>query len=185
MQTFKSQYIPIFALLLTGLTALWAENHVSYSPTFVVYRYPAAIVIVYVFFRFIAFADKRKTAQLSEVGLLHPLQDSAFFICTHAHFLELGIELGWLSSQASIEIGLLSWASILLGYHAPKEPQGLPNRLIDHLPITTPHNKTTFTQGLILSGSLGIVGTFVAVAQIFWFLIPLGITLLYCHKIKQ
>ena len=171
--------------MLTGITAFWAENHVSYTPTFVVYRYPAAIVIIYAFFRFVAFADKRKSKQLTEIGLLHPLQDSAFLICTHAHFLELGTHLGWLSPQASIEIGLLSWTSILIGYHAPKDPQGLLNRLIDYLPITTSHNKTTLCQGLILSGSIGILGTFVAIAQILWLFIPLGITLLYCYKIKQ
>ncbi|MFT5365450.1 MAG: hypothetical protein ACI8V2_000387 [Candidatus Latescibacterota bacterium] len=185
MRTFKSQRIPMIALLLTGVTAFGAESHLPYTHPYVVYRFTAAIVIFYTFFRFIAFADKRRAAQLDEVGLLQPLQDAAFLICTHAHLRELGVRLSWLSPDANVEIGVVSWACILIGYYAPQQPQGLPNLLINQLPFVTPQNKHQFCQGLIVSGCIGVIGTFTPTAQIMWLLLPLTIVLLRAHRAKS
>lgn len=182
MRTFKSQLIPIISLLLTGITAFWAEDRLPYIHTYVVYRYTLALIIIYAFFRFIAFADKRRSAQLDNVGLLRPIQDGAFLICTHTHFLELGIGLGWLSPHANVEIGLFSWACLLIGRYAPVQPQGLPNRFINLIPIITPQNKLAFCKGLVISGIIGIIGTFTPTAQIVWLLVPLTLTLLRAYR---
>lgn len=185
MRTFKSQLIPIVSLLLTGITAFWAEDQLPYTHPYVVYRYPLALMVIYAFFRFIAFADKRKSAQLDEVGLLRPIQEGAFLICAHTHFLELGIGLGWLSTRANIEIGLFSWACLLIGRYAPQQPQGLPNRLLNLIPIITPQNKRAVCKGLIISGVIGIIGTFTPTAQIVWLLVPLAITLLRVYRAQS
>ncbi|MGA1196122.1 MAG: hypothetical protein ACO36I_06435 [Candidatus Latescibacterota bacterium] len=177
MANIQSQRVPLIALSITIITAFLSENHLPYVHTYVVYRYAAAIVVIYAFFRFITFSDKRRATQLDEVGLLRPLHDGAFFICTHSHLRHIGVALGWLSPHVSIEIGLLSWASILIGHYAPKQTTGLPNRLIHLLPQITPYNKHFFCNGLIVSGCIGILGTFTATLQIVWLLLPLTITL--------
>ncbi|MBT3605703.1 MAG: hypothetical protein HOE48_02655 [Candidatus Latescibacteria bacterium] len=185
MRTFKSQLIPIVSLLLTGITAFWAEDRLPYTHPYVVYRYSLALIIIYAFFRFIALADKRRSAQLDEVGLLRPIQEGAFLICTHTYFLELGIALGWLSTRASVEIGLFSWACLLIGRYAPQHPQGLPSRLINLIPILTSQNRRTFCKGLIISGIIGIIGTFTPTTQIVWLLVPLAITLLRVYRAQS
>jgi len=182
MANVQSQRIPIIALFITGITAFLSESHLPYVHTYVVYRYATAIVVIYAFFRFITFSDKRRSTQLDQVGLLRPLHDSAFLICTHSHLRHVGVALGWFSPNVSIEIGLLSWACMLIGYYAPKQPTGLPNRLINLIPLITPHNKPFFCQGLIVSGCIGILGTFTATLQIIWLLLPLTLTLWFTSR---
>lgn len=182
MANIQSQRVPIIALLITSITAFLSESHMPYVHTYVVYRYAAAIVVIYAFFRFITFSDKRRATQLDHVGLLRPLHDGAFLICTHSHLRHVGVALGWLSPNVSIEIGLLSWASILIGHYAPKQPTGLPNRLINLIPIVTPRNTPTFCHGLMVSGCIGILGTFTATLQIVWLLLPLAITLWLTYR---
>jgi hypothetical protein len=134
------------------------------------------------FFRFVAFTDKRRANQLDQVGLLMPLRDAAFLVCAHAHFLALGIKHGWISPDAGVEIGLFSWTFILIGHYAPKQPDGLPNQLLNRLPFIQPHQLPALCRGLTVSGGLGIIGTFTPNAPILWLLIPLAITIFRARK---
>lgn len=185
MHQYRSPFLPLIALLLTGITAFFAEPHVPYTPSYVVYRYSVAIIIIFVFFRFIAFADKRRAAQLNDVGLLQILHDGAFCITTQAHLQSLGIAFGWLSPNVSIEMAIIPWLFALIGYYAPQQPNGLPNRLITSIPIVTSQNKQIFYTGLIISGILGIIGTFIPTIQIPAFLIPLVVTLFVTSRVKS
>jgi hypothetical protein len=185
MQTFKSQHIPILALLVTVLTAFAAESLMPGVHPYAVYRYPLAIGLLFIFFRFIAFADKRRSAQLDDVGLLRPLQDGAFLVCTHAHLQEVGLNLTWLSPGVGIKIGLLSWASLLLGHYAPKQPGGLPHLLISALPFVSLANKDAFCKGLMISGGIGLIGTFAPAGQIWWFLAPLAMVIVRAHRTRS
>ena len=179
---FSPFILPLLALVITGATAFFAVDHLPYKIPLAAYRYTGAIVVIYAFFRLIAFADKRRTAQLDDVGLFRPLHDGAFLLCTHAHLIALGQNLGWLPSGADLRIGALSWAILLIGHYAPRQPDGLPARLIDVLP-GAPLSRTQLCKGLMLSGALGVAGTFVAYVQPAWILAPVGITLILSHRI--
>ena len=93
MKTLKQNIAPLIAFLIAGSTAILAYDHLSYVIPFVVFKYPIAIVVLYAFFQLIAYAERRRSAQLDEVGLLRPLRDGAFLVCLHAHLRDLGIDL--------------------------------------------------------------------------------------------
>ena len=133
MKTLKQNIAPLIAFLIAGSTAIIAYDHLSYVIPFVVFKYPIAIVVLYAFFQLIAYAERRRSAQLDEVGLLRPLRDGAFLVCLHAHLRDLGIDLNLLSPASSMHLALLSWAVTLIGYYAIEQPGGLPGRLIDIL----------------------------------------------------
>lgn len=176
MRTTNNSMIPVISLITVAATAFLTESALPYTHLFATYRFAIAIVVIYVFFHFIAFADKRRAAQLDDVGLLRPLHDGAFLICVHAHLRNLGISLTWLSDHMSIEIGLLSWCCILMGLYAPIQPQGLPNKLLNALPFVEDHNKHILYKGVVISGAIGVAGTFTATLQPIWLLIPLLFT---------
>lgn len=171
MKTLKQHAIPLIAFLIAGSTAILAYDHLSYVIPFVVFKYPIAIVVLYAFFQLIAFAERRRSAQLDEVGLLRPLRDGAFLVCLHAHLRDLGIDLNLLSSASSMHLALLSWAVTLIGYYALEQPGGLPGRLIDILSSSA--TRLTVCRGLIISGLIGVIGTFAAIAQPLWLGLPL------------
>ncbi len=166
----KQNVIPLTAFLIAGSTAILAYDHLHYAIPYVVFKYPIAIVVLYAFFRLIAFAERRRSAQLDEVGLLRPLRDGAFLVCLHAHLRDLGIDLNLLSSASSMHLALLSWMVALIGYYALKQPGGLPGRLIDILSSAT---RIAICRGFIISGLLGAIGTFTAIAQPLWLGLPL------------
>lgn len=177
MNPFKPHILPLAALFITLSTAFVTYDLFPRNIPLVAYRYSGAIVVIYTFFRIMSLTDKRRTAQLETVGLFHPLRDGAFLVCTHAHLLDLSTKLGWLSSPAPMSLGTLSWLAILISIYAQKEPQGMPRKLIDLLPFNRFHQpRQFFCKGLFVSGTLGIIGTFVGPMPLAWLLIPLGIT---------
>ena len=135
MKNIKQNAVPLIAFLIVGSTAILAYDHLSYVIPFVVFKYPIAIVVLYAFFHLIAYAERRRSAQLDEVGLLRPVRDGAFLVCLHAHLRDLGIDLSLLSSASSMHLALLSWAVALIGYYAIEQPGGLPGRLINILSL--------------------------------------------------
>lgn len=174
---FHPTLLPLAALAITGTTAFWAVDHMPYKMPMLTYRYAGAIIAIYAFFRLIATTDKRRTAQLDDVGLFRPLHDGAFLLCTHAHLIALGLGLGWLPPGADMRIGALSWALWLIGHYAPRQPNGLPARLLNALP-GAPSARAQWRKGIMVSGALGVVGTFFAIWQIAWVLVPFGIALI-------
>lgn len=183
MNDLKPNLLPIAALLLTGITAFFAESHMPYKISFAVYRYPAAIVVIYAFFRFVVFADKRRIAQLHEVGLFKPLRDGAFLVCIHAHLLELASGLGWLFPKTNMLFGVLAWLLFLIGLYAPQQSDGIPSRLAHLIPGTqTEVGNAFFCRGLKRSGVLGIIGTFTPFLPIIWVILPLGVTILLTQR---
>ncbi|MDP6037641.1 MAG: hypothetical protein QGG64_03755 [Candidatus Latescibacteria bacterium] len=174
MNDLKQNAIPLSAFFLTGITAILAYDHVPYPIPYIVFKYPFAITIIYVFFRFVAISDKRRSNQLDEVGLFRPLRDGAFLLCGHAHLLDLGSRLGILSPASNIYLGLLSWIIVMIGLYARRQPQGLLGRLLDLLPITTPQTRTFLCNGFIIAGILGVIGTFAALVQPLWLSLPLA-----------
>lgn len=182
MNNLKSNLIPIVAFIITSITALLSYDHSPYAIPYVVFKYPIAIVIVYIFFRFIAFTDRRRSAQLDEVGLLYPLRDGAFLFCAYAHLLDLGTDFKVLPHTPSIHIGLISWAVVLIGHYAPQQPQGLLGRFIDILPTVTANTRNTVCRGFIISGILGVIGTFTATLQLLWLVIPLLVVFVRASK---
>ena len=183
MNELRPNLLPIAALLITGITAFFAESHMPYKISYAVYRYPAAIVVIYAFFRFVVFADKRRTAQLHEVGLFKPLRDAAFLVCTHAHLIELGAGLGWLPTRTNMLFGVLAWLVFLVGLYAPQQPEGLPARLVHLLPGTqTEAGNASFCHNLKRTGILGAIGTFVSTWPIVWLILPLGATIILTHR---
>ncbi len=159
-----------------------AYGHLHDAIPYVVFKYPIAIVLLYAFFQLIAFAERRRSAQLDDVGLLRPLRDGAFLVCLHAHLRDLGMDLNILSPASSIHLALLSWAVALIGYYAHEQPRGLPGRLIDILPTVTSATRVALCRGFILSGLLGAMGTFTAIAQPLWLGIPLLLVFLRAHR---
>jgi len=182
MNVFKQNLIPIIALIITGTTALLAYDHLFYVIPYVVFKYPLAIIVVYIFFRFIAFSDRRRSAQLDEVGLLRPMRDGAFLFLAHVHLLDLGADLNILSSASSVHVGLLSWAVLLTGHYAVQQPQGLLGRLVDILPGITPTTRAVTCHGFIIAGILGVIGTFTATLQPLWLCIPLLLVFIWTRK---
>ena len=158
MKTLKQNAVPLIAFLIAGSTATLSYDHLSYVIPYVVFKYPIAIVVLYAFFQLIAYAERRRSAQLDEVGLLRPLRD-------------LGIDLNLLSSASSMHLALLSWAVALIGYYALEQPGGLPGRTIDIL--SSPATRITVCRGLIISGLIGVIGTFAAIVQPLWLVLPL------------
>ena len=78
-----------------------------------------------------------------------------------------------------MHLALLSWAVALIGYYALEQPGGLPGRLIDILsPSAT---RITICRGLIISGLLGAIGTFAAIAQPLWLVLPLFLVLIRAY----
>ncbi len=171
MNSLKQNIVPLIAFLIAGSTATLAYDHLPYVIPYVVFKYPIAIIVLYAFFRLIAFAERRRSAQLDEVGLLRPLRDGAFLVCLHAHLRDLGIDLNLLSPASSMHLGLLSWAITLIGYYALEQPGGLPGRAINLLSSST--TRITLCRGFIVSGLIGVIGTFTAIAQPLWLGLPL------------
>lgn len=171
MKSLKQNAVPLIAFLIAGSTAILAYDHLHYVIPYVVFKYPIAIIVLYAFFQLIAYAERRRSAQLDEVGLLRPLRDGAFLISLHAHLRDLGIDLNLLSSASSMHLALLSWAIALIGYYALEQPRGLPGRTIDIL--SSPATRITICRGLIISGLIGVIGTFAAIAQPLWLGLPL------------
>ena len=73
MKTLKQNIAPLIAFLIAGSTAILAYDHLSYVIPFVVFKYPIAIVVLYAFFQLIAYAERRRSAQLDESGPASPL----------------------------------------------------------------------------------------------------------------
>jgi len=182
MQTLKQHILPVVALLITGASALVVAHHRPHSLPMVTYRYPGAVIVIYAFFRFVALSDKRRTAQLDEMGLFRPLRDGAFLLCTHAQLFELGIVLGWLSPFVDIHLGALGWAILLTGFYAHRQPRGLLGRLVNVLPAKTPAQRARLCNGFVFSGVLGVIGSFVNIASLAWSLAPLALVLLIAWR---
>ncbi len=170
---FKRHAIPLAAFLITCATALLAYDRLPYEIPYVVFKYPIAIVALYAFFQLIAHAERQRSAQLDEVGLLRPLRDGAYLVCLHAHLRDLGIDLNIVSPASSMPFALISWAVALVGYYAAEQPRGLPARLIDILPIVTPATRRAVCRGFVFAGLIGAAGTFATIAQPLWLGIPL------------
>ena len=169
----KRHAIPLAAFLITGSTAMLVYGRLHDAIPYVVFKYPIAIVALYAFFLLIAHSERQRSAQLDEVGLLRPLRDGAFLVCLHAHLRDLGIDLNIVSPASSLPVALISWVVALVGYYAGEQPRGLPARLIDILPIVTPATRRAACRGFVLAGLIGAVGTFAAIAQPLWLVIPL------------
>lgn len=177
MNTLKQHLLPLVTFFITGTTAFLTHGVLPHKIPLVAYRYPGAIVVLYAFFNFVALTDKKRTAQLETIGLFQPLRDGAFLVCTHAHLIEQGQLLGWVSLSASMPLGSLSWAVLLTGIYAHYFSQGILGKWVDLMAFNRlPQTRHRFCTGLFLSGVLGIIGTFVAFMPLAWLLIPLAIT---------
>ena len=181
---FKRHAIPLAAFLITCSTAMLAYGHLHYAIPYVVFKYSIAIVALYAFFQLIAHAERRRSAQLDEVGLLRPLRDGAFLVCLHGHLRDLGMDLNIVSPASSMPIAIISWAVALVGYYADEQPRGLPARLINLIPGIAPTARRAVRRGFILAGPIGAIGSFAGIAQPLWLVIPLLIVLIraYWHS---
>lgn len=178
----KQTAIPLAAFLITGSTALLAYDLLHYAIPYVVFKYPIAIVMLYAFFQLIAHAEQRRSAQLDEVGLLRPLRDGAYLVCSHMHLRDFGVDLNILSSESSMPVALISWAVNLVGYYADEQPRGLPGRLIDLIPGIAPTARRALCRGFVLAGLIGVLGTFAAIAQPLWLVIPLLVVFIRAYS---
>ena len=178
----KQNAIPLAAFLITGSTALLAYDRLHYAIPYVVFKYPIAIVMLYAFFQLIAHAEQRRSAQLDEVGLLRPLRDGAFLVCLHAHLRDLGVDLTIVSPASSLPVALISWAVALVGYYADEQPHGLTGRLIALIPGIAPTARRTLCRGFVFAGLIGVLGTFAAIAQPLWLVIPLLVVFIRAYS---
>jgi len=182
MNNFKQHIIPLAAFIITSATALLTYEQLPYVIPYVVFKYPIAIVVLYAFFRFITFTDRKRSTQLDEAGLLRPLRDGAFLFCTYSHLVDLGWDLKILSPTVNPHLSLVSLMVAIIGYYAQEQPRGLPGKLIDLLPAALLKTRTATCKGLTISGLVGIIGTFTALLQPLWLLIPLLVVLIRSYR---
>jgi len=139
-----------------------------------VYFYPTAMVLVHLFFRFVAFADKGRTRQLKEAGIFAPLWNGAVFLFGYAHLLSLGIGLGWVSPEANFLVGAASLTVLLVGgYIRRRRPEwlALPLRRLNI--ASSDAARSYIGRCILIAGACGMAGTLTGRLQLGWFLIPL------------
>ncbi|MDP6778475.1 MAG: DUF1648 domain-containing protein [Candidatus Latescibacteria bacterium] len=190
MRLFQRDIIPISATLLAVVGSFLAYDHLpSRIPVhwgmdgrvdgelrkdIGAYLLPGAMALVYVFFRLIPYADKRRVRQLKEIGLYDRFRNGAVLLFGYAHLLSLGIGLGWFSGQANFLIGAISLLILILAdcIHAG-EPPALA-RVADSLaPARVTRGR--LAAWLAVAGACGIVGTFTGTAQGGWLVATLAV----------
>ena len=139
-----------------------------------VYFYPAAMVLVHLFFRFVAFADKGRTMQLREAGIFDPLWNGAIFLFGYAHLLSLGIGLGWVSPRANFLVGAASLTVLLVGgYIRRHRPEWLDSSLQRLNVASSDESRGYIGRCILTAGACGMAGTLTGRLQLGWLLIPL------------
>jgi hypothetical protein len=134
--------------------------------------YPAAMALVYVFFRLIPFADRNRVRQLREIGVYDLLRTGAVLLFGYGHALVLGIGLGWASRQANFLVGAAAILIALWADHAEHtRPEWLRRVLERRAPSMRQHD---LTRGIKLACAVAVLGTFTGKWQPAWLLVPLA-----------
>lgn len=138
------------------------------------YLYPAAMLLVYLFFLLIPYAEKGRTAQLREIGLYEPLRHGAIYLFAYAHVLVLGIGLGWVSTNANFLAGCLALLILLAGRYMPRVRPAAMDRLLYRAGFAPSDRAWKFLgRVLVVAGICGILGTLTGRLQLVWLLLPL------------
>ncbi len=194
MRLLQREIVPISAILLALIIATLAYDHLPYRipvhwgmdgridgelrKDLGAFLLPAAMALVYLFFRLIPCAEKNRVRQLREIGLYDRFRNGAVLLFGYAHLLSLGIGLGWLSAEANFLVGAASLLILLLADCVRSgEPPGL-TRVFDAIALSSVRHRR-LAAWLSIAGTCGIVGTFTGVAQIGWLVAPLVIGYLY------
>jgi hypothetical protein len=134
------------------------------------YLYPAAMALVYIFFRLIPFADRNRVRQLREIGAYDLLRSGAVFLFGYGHVLALGIGLDWVSREANYLVGA---AAILLALWADHAEKTGPESLVDLLRKRAPHlGLGSLTRAVKIACCLVVLGTLTGRWQPAWLLLP-------------
>ena len=139
--------------------------------------YPAAMALVYVFFRLIPYADRGRVGQLREIGIYDLLRSGAVFLFGYGHALALGIGLGWVSRGANFLVGASAILLALWSDHVGRNPPDWLLRQLRHrqrLP-----GPVQLARALKIAAAITIAGTFTGRWQLGWLLIPSLAALVY------
>jgi uncharacterized membrane protein len=134
------------------------------------YLYPAAMALVYIFFRLIPFADRNRVRQLKEIGAYDMLRFGAVLLFAYGHVLTLGIGLDWVSREANFLVGAAVILLALLADHAGKaEPDWLAGLLRQRAPFL---RVSSLAQAIKVACGLAVLGTLTGKWQPAWLLLP-------------
>ena len=194
MRLMQREIAPISAILLALVGSTLAYDHLPYRipihwgmdgrvdgelrKDLGAYLLPGAMVLVYLFFRLIPYAEKRRVGQLREIGLYDRFRNGAVLLFGYAHILSLGIGLGWISGNANFLVGAASLLIIILAdcIRAGEPPALI--RIVDAI-TPSPARHKRVAAWLSIAGACGIVGTFTGAAQIGWLMAPLAIGIIF------
>ena len=138
------------------------------------YLYPAAMALIYIFFRLVPFADRNRVRQLREIGIYDLLRNGAVLLFGYGQVLVLGIGLGWVSREANFLVGA---AALLIALWADYVHQRRPHSVVSALVRagfeSGPEAAVLLARYLKVAAAVSMAGSLTGRWQVAWLTVPL------------